>query len=103
MSFTCEFCDKVLTTKKILTIHQENAKYCLKIRGAGPKHIFKCDLCIKTFSHEHHLKAHLKICKQTKIVTCDEDYKQKYTLQQKELTDAKKLLKEYNKIISERD
>ena len=99
MSFECEFCTKTLKSKKTLTAHQENAKYCLKLRGAEPKNIFACDLCNKHFVLDHHLKTHLKTCKQIKT----DDYEQKYILQQKDLADTKKLLKECNKIITERD
>ena len=110
-AFTCEFCNKVLSTKSNLTNHQENAKYCLSIRGEILKNEFICEYCNKGFSQSHHLAAHIKSCK---TVVCDtsnreitikkltdklEKSRLKWIAQQKTVILGQKNIKDRDKII----
>ena len=58
----CLFCGKVLSTKSALKVHQQTAKYCLKIQGIERKGKFECDMCGKDFGVKFHLQNHEKIC-----------------------------------------
>ena len=58
----CTFCNKKLSTKSALNVHQKKAKYCLKIQGIEKKGEFECKLCGKDFSVKFHLQNHENIC-----------------------------------------
>ena len=67
-SYICNFCLKTFTSKIILTTHQLNAKYCLKIQGVFQETekktpIFECINCNKIFSTKYNLNIHTKNCK----------------------------------------
>jgi hypothetical protein len=52
--FKCNLCDKVLSTKQKLKLHQEKCK--------DKKDLFKCDFCNKILSSKQYLESHMKKC-----------------------------------------
>jgi len=71
MSFECQFCKKIITTKSNLTKHQKTAKHCLKIqeelKETDPsieveKISYNCEYCDKQFSTKSRLNYHLQTC-----------------------------------------
>ena len=64
---TCSFCGKQCTTKYILSSHQKQAKYCLKIQEAQNSEeiissLVTCKFCCKNFSSGNFIR-HDAICK----------------------------------------
>ena len=58
----CEFCETELSSKYNLKLHQEKAKYCLKIQGKSIKEI-NCEYCNFVFSRKSVYENHKNICK----------------------------------------
>jgi hypothetical protein len=56
---TCQFCNNTFTNKRVITVHQTKAKYCLKIQGKSNPSDFPCILCHKKFGLKHHLNIHM--------------------------------------------
>jgi hypothetical protein len=54
----CEYCKNTFKTASNLKLHQNKAKYCLKIQGKDSIQTFVCILCNKKFSRKHHLDSH---------------------------------------------
>jgi hypothetical protein len=75
MSFSCEFCVNVFSTKTNLKAHQKRALYCLEIQSKGMKNKneikneaeFECLDCNKKFPQKKGLHSHIKICKSKDI------------------------------------
>ena len=68
MSFNCEFCNTVFSSKGNLKTHKNTVKYCLEIQ----KNInnenediktFECNFCNKKFNLKNSLNRHLETCK----------------------------------------
>ncbi len=64
---TCQFCGKQFKTKYLLTIHQTQTKYCLKIQESQNfqniiESLFTCNFCEKKFSTKH-FNRHDSTCK----------------------------------------
>ena len=63
MELTCQFCDKVCSTKGSLKTHQTTSRYCLKLQDATAVVMYSCPNCSKTFtvksSYDRHLTGHL--------------------------------------------
>jgi len=55
----------MLGNKSSLKLHQNTAKYCLKIQldNNEKKDFFNCDYCLKKLSTKQNLQIHLKSCK----------------------------------------
>ena len=62
---TCEYCNKVLSNKYNLKIHQQNTKSCITLRHDTnlDKSKFVCEYCDKFFTANSSLKSHTNICK----------------------------------------
>ena len=60
MSFTCQYCEKLLNSISSLNHHQRTAKYCLKIRNEKCK--FFCEGCKKEYSSKENLIKHQNNC-----------------------------------------
>ena len=64
--FVCEFCDKSLTTKSSLKLHQERTKYCIKKQASKLGTIFieqiLCQYCDKNFTHNQTRDKHESGC-----------------------------------------
>ena len=72
MSYTCEYCDSVLSTTTNLRRHQRLSKTCLQIQGKYTKTTYKC-VCNKIYLHVDSYNRHLKNCHiitQHKLVKC---------------------------------
>jgi hypothetical protein len=68
MSFSCEFCNKTLSSKMGLYNHVKSAKYCLKLRNKESEYI--CSVCNKHMSEKRQHEKHEKKCKdKEKLVT----------------------------------
>jgi hypothetical protein len=78
---TCQFCGKQCTTKYILSSHQKQAKYCLKIQEAQNSEeiiscLVTCKFCCKNFSCGN-FSRHDAICKKKNQSLIDENNKLK--------------------------
>ncbi len=54
MSFSCEFCNKTLSSKMGLYNHVKSAKYCLKLRNKESEYI--CSVCNKHMQRKDNTK-----------------------------------------------
>ncbi len=83
-TYECQYCEKILSSKSNLHIHQRTAKYCLKIQteGADLSQIKKiqCEYCNKLFSYKSSYTRHKTIC-EPKNKHCQE---QKQTIHEKD-------------------
>ena len=81
MDLTCQYCDKVFSTKGSLKTHQTKTKYCLKLQNSKPEIIYSCTTCSKTFilksSYDRHLVKHLPDPDTVKLKNEIEELKQK--------------------------
>ena len=60
----CNFCNKMLSSKSALNIHQKTVKYCLKIQGKeNIKGKFLCEYCDKDFFTNNRHISHIAVCK----------------------------------------
>ena len=61
----CEYCHKQFTTKGLLSRHQQNAKFCIKIQEELNDKIklVICNGCNKELSSKQKLQSHQQICK----------------------------------------
>ena len=59
----CEFCQKVFSTKYLLTQHQTKTKYCLSIQGTNVKQN-ECKYCSKNLCSNERLNTHYDVCKE---------------------------------------
>ena len=72
----CQYCNKVLSSKSSLNLHQKSALYCLKIQGKDIKNIknkFTCKLCGRIFLNKNRYKSHTNICKSNKELCIKEN------------------------------
>jgi hypothetical protein len=67
----CEYCDKELSSKYNLKLHQEKAKYCLKIQGKNINEL-KCEYCNASFTRKSVYDNHTFTCKIKKNRTQEE-------------------------------
>ena len=68
--FKCEFCEKILSSKRNLEIHEYNI--C--------KYQHKCVKCNKTFISQKYLNRHLKLCVgELKCIYCCKLFSRKQT------------------------
>jgi len=96
----CQYCHSIVSTKYNLKLHQENAKYCLKLQGKSSSIKLKCNYCDSLFSRKSVYDTHIIICK---VKKCKE---QETTLEDlsKEIIYLKQIINEKdeeNKIIKE--
>jgi hypothetical protein len=68
MSFICEYCDNVYSTKTNLLNHQRTAKFCIERRNITEldnysTKKFECKNCLKVFTRKDSLEKHNSICK----------------------------------------
>ena len=59
----CKYCNKKLSTKQSLKIHQQSTKYCLKIQNTTVSDKYSCEFCKKQFTLLHNLNRHQTSCK----------------------------------------
>jgi hypothetical protein len=62
MSFECNFCAHLFTTKQSLIYHQRTAKYCLKLQGSQVNYTFECSMCGKKMLEKRQLEKHQEKC-----------------------------------------
>ena len=66
MSFICQFCEKVLASKYILTKHQKTTKKCLdiqnQINNGTLVDIYECKYCSYTTTRTENFDRHSKSC-----------------------------------------
>jgi uncharacterized coiled-coil protein SlyX len=62
MSFECNFCAHLFTTKQSLKTHQRFAKYCLGLQGQQLVYTFQCALCGKNMLEKRQLEKHQEKC-----------------------------------------
>jgi hypothetical protein len=67
----CQYCDKELSSKYNLKLHQEKAKYCLKIQGKNINGL-KCEYCNALFTRKSVYDNHMITCKVKKSKTQEE-------------------------------
>lgn len=88
-SLLCVHCKKIFSNKHNLKVHQNTAKYCLKLHcfDLSGNEVFQnqCDYCKKNFTSKQTLLYHLKICK--KLLTFE--MKNHYEKKLHELEDTK--------------
>lgn len=68
MSFLCQFCNKLFSTKYTLSSHQKKTKSCLKIQkeefNINTDENYKCEYCSIYTSHvKHNYDRHIAMCK----------------------------------------
>jgi len=61
----CEFCKNIFKTSFNLSVHQTNAKYCLKIQNKKvvDTNIFRCEFCNTTRTSKKNIDFHITKCK----------------------------------------
>lgn len=83
MSFECQFCKKMITSKSNLLKHQKTAKHCIaiqeRLKESDPsikieRIVYKCEYCNKEFSAKPRLCYHLQTCNlRQNIIVKDKD------------------------------
>ena len=69
MSFTCEFCERKMSSRSSLNLHKRTAKYCLKIQNNDDAiSYFKCIYCKNSLSSKQNLTIHQESCKERIII-----------------------------------
>lgn len=58
----CQYCNKKLSSKSALLLHQRKTKYCLKIQGKSTDGDFFCEYCGQTFTYKVSLQNHYTTC-----------------------------------------
>lgn len=99
-SLLCVHCNKKFSNKHNLKVHQNTAKYCLRLHD--PEHDVlhnQCDYCKKNFTSKQTLLYHLKICK--KLLTFEmKSYYEKKIREVEETKDQQiEVLKEKIKLL----
>jgi hypothetical protein len=62
----CQYCNKILSSKSSLLLHQRKTKYCLKIQGKVTKGEFNCEYCGQNFTYKSALQSHYQSCSANK-------------------------------------
>ena len=62
MTFPCEYCKNIFSSKGNLQTHQKKALYCVEKRGLTITDKFSCDECKKEFTEKRCLQNHLEKC-----------------------------------------
>lgn len=62
----CQYCQKILSSKSSLLLHQRKTKYCLKIQGKLEKGEFNCEYCGQDFTYKSALQMHYQSCSANK-------------------------------------
>ena len=90
----CQFCKKFFNNKGILTRHQNNTKYCLKIQNKNPNKLYKCKYCNKNFTRQdtynNHTNTHELL-----------EYQQKLEISTKRVSELELLLETKNDLIKD--
>jgi hypothetical protein len=63
----CQYCDTELSSKYNLKLHQEKAKYCLKIQGKHSTKEIICEYCNCSFNRKSVYTNHVNVCKVKKM------------------------------------
>jgi hypothetical protein len=98
MTFQCEYCKNIFSSKGNLETHQKKALYCVEKRGMTITDKFSCDECKKEFTEKRCLQKHLEKCNITKKYQDSIDL---ITKQADEIVDLKKQSKYYLELIKE--
>ena len=80
---SCGYCQKIFSNKHNLKVHQNTAKYCLKLRDSTTLAITpsnQCLHCDKSFTSKQTLTYHVRICRKVLI----HELKEYYTKQLRE-------------------
>ena len=94
MSYKCEFCENMFTSKSYLNHHQKTAKYCLIIQGDQEKAVFICKYCDKHLSSKKRLKTHYEICNSYSIDGIKKKYEEKILEKDKIIDELKQTVKD---------
>jgi hypothetical protein len=106
MTFDCEFCSAVFSTKSNLMTHQKRAKKCLEIRNAFSENSFECNYCTKQYTSKQTLFLHLEKCPEKKAKELDEssDFYKKILEEKDSLIKEKTtLLRQSEKALKDKD
>ncbi len=82
----CQYCNKKLSSKSSLLLHQRKTSYCLKIQGKPIKGDFNCEYCGQDFTYKSALQSHYQSCSANKpfikesLIKC-----QNYEIENREL------------------
>ena len=88
--YICHICEKVLSSKKYLEIHEQ------KCKGRKKENIFNCEFCDKVLSSKQNLELHIKKCK---IIKDKEEFNCEYC---KKNLSTKQNLENHKNICSEK-
>ena len=82
----CQYCNKKLSSKSSLLLHQRKTSYCLKIQGKSLKGEFNCEYCGQDFTYKSALQSHYQSCSANKPFVKDSLIKcQNYEMENREL------------------
>jgi len=96
----CEFCKKEFSTKTNLSVHQKNAKFCLKIQGTN-NDTYKCEYCEKILTTQQRLNDHQNnSCKLKNNINYEQKLSEKDKLFEQKLSEKDKL---FEQKLSEKD
>ena len=99
--FTCEFCDKIFSSKSNLTTHKNKAKYCISKRlghvslCSNESHVpinHKCSFCDKCFTSRQVQLYHESRCVNKSIIDKTQKYEEKILLLEDTISEKDKLL-----------
>ena len=73
MAFSCQYCNKLFTSKGNLSTHQKTANFCIQIQNKNQDNLdiensdtqkmgYSCEFCNKNFSSKQRYKTHIDIC-----------------------------------------
>jgi hypothetical protein len=98
MTFKCDYCNNIFSSKGNLETHQKKALYCINKRGLVINEKFNCDDCKKEFTEKRYLTKHLEKCNITKKY---HDTTKVITIQSIQILDLEKQNKYKDEIITE--
>jgi len=98
MTFQCEYCKNIFSSKGNLETHQKKALYCIEKRGLTITDKFSCEECKKEFTEKRCLQKHLEKCN---IIKKYQDCLELLNKQTQEILDLKKEAKYNHELIKE--
>jgi hypothetical protein len=101
--YTCNHCNRILSSISSLNYHQKTAKFCLKIQKENKVEInqkyYICEYCKFEFTNSHHLSNHLNCCKVLKIQIENDKINIQVELKYNKMKEEAEI--KYNKLIEE--
>ena len=98
MTFKCDYCNNIFSSRGNLETHQKKALYCINKRGLVIHEKFNCDDCKKEFTEKRYLTKHLEKCNITKKY---QDTTKLISIQSSRILDLEKQNKYKDEIITE--